>query len=210
MSPKKSDATTEEKIISAAVYEFSEHGYHGSRIDTIAKRAQINKAMIYYHYKGKEALYEHVLEGTVNGIYEAVSGLIPAAAPERNDLEELIRGYSRHLATIEAERIRIMIREISSGGKYFKKITLPKLIAPVLASVVKMFDEGKKNGVFRDVDSLYSIFPVIGSIVFFNILRVAMKDTPLSEVLFTENAASDYTENLIKILTSGLFAGEGK
>ncbi len=38
----------------------------------------------------------------------------------------------------EAERVRIIIREISSGGKYFKKITVPKLIAPVISSVVKM------------------------------------------------------------------------
>jgi len=210
MSPKKSDTTTEEKILSAAVYEFAEHGYHGSRIDNIAKRGKINKAMIYYHYKGKEALYEHVLASTVSGIYDTVAGLLPETPPEQNDLEELIRGYSNHLATIEGERIRIMIREIASGGKYFRKITVPKLIAPVLASVVKMFDEGKKSGIFRDIDSLYSIIPVIGSIVFFNILRVAMKDTPLSDVLFKENASVDYTENLIKILRSGLFAEVGK
>ncbi len=34
--------------------EFADNGFHGARIDSIARKAKVNKAMIYYHFKGKE------------------------------------------------------------------------------------------------------------------------------------------------------------
>ena len=93
--------STVEKITEAAIAEFSQYGFDGSRIDRIAKKAKINKAMIYYHFKGKEALYEHTLTGIVTAIYERVSPFIPEDASSPEELTNLIRGYSAYLGTID-------------------------------------------------------------------------------------------------------------
>ena len=66
--------STEEKIIASALAEFAEHGYEGARVDRIADRAGVNKAMIYYHYKGKENLYEKIIRDTAEGIYALITG----------------------------------------------------------------------------------------------------------------------------------------
>ena len=54
---------TSASILAAAVKEFTEKGYSGARIDSIAARAGANKRMIYHYFGDKEALYLAVLEG---------------------------------------------------------------------------------------------------------------------------------------------------
>ena len=48
---------TSAAILAAAVKEFTEKGYSGARIDSIAARAGANKRMIYHYFGDKEALY---------------------------------------------------------------------------------------------------------------------------------------------------------
>ena len=133
----KSDKTGSiEKIIEAAIIEFATYGYDGARIDRIADEAEINKAMIYYHFKGKEALYCHILITVVDGIYSNVMRLVDERLPPDRNLENLVRGYARYLNDFPENYLRIMIREIASGGKYFKKITVPRLIQPVMEMVM--------------------------------------------------------------------------
>jgi TetR/AcrR family transcriptional regulator len=49
---------TQERIIDAALVEFSEHGYAGARISAIASRAGVNQQLISYYFDGKEGLYK--------------------------------------------------------------------------------------------------------------------------------------------------------
>ena len=56
-----------QKILSTAIHEFAEHGKAGARVDRIAERAGVNKAMIYYHFNSKDNLYaasiaEHITQ----------------------------------------------------------------------------------------------------------------------------------------------------
>ncbi|MCW3610646.1 TetR/AcrR family transcriptional regulator [Burkholderia cenocepacia] len=53
---------TQAKIIAAAKGEFAKVGLGGARIDTIAEKAGVNKRMIYEYFKGKEELFQTVLE----------------------------------------------------------------------------------------------------------------------------------------------------
>jgi AcrR family transcriptional regulator len=55
---RKRDAErTQERILDAALVEFSEHGYAGARISAIANRAGVNQQLISYYFDGKEGLY---------------------------------------------------------------------------------------------------------------------------------------------------------
>src|SRR5207245_1457581 len=55
-------AATKDRILKAAIHEFTESGFAGTRVDEIAARAQCNKALLYQYYGDKEALFKHVLE----------------------------------------------------------------------------------------------------------------------------------------------------
>src|SRR5512138_875679 len=50
-----------ERLWDAARTEFSQRGYHGARVQGIARRAGCNVALLYRHWTSKRALYLDVL-----------------------------------------------------------------------------------------------------------------------------------------------------
>lgn len=50
-----------ERILNAAFKEFAAKGFAGARVDQIARRAGINKRMLYHYFGDKEALFRQVL-----------------------------------------------------------------------------------------------------------------------------------------------------
>ena len=52
---------TRERILSAALKEFAANGFAGARVDVIARRAAINKRMLYHYFGDKEHLFREVL-----------------------------------------------------------------------------------------------------------------------------------------------------
>ncbi len=56
------ELTTEQKILNAAIEIFVKDGYDGARMQAIADKAEINKAMLHYYFRSKELLFEKVFE----------------------------------------------------------------------------------------------------------------------------------------------------
>jgi AcrR family transcriptional regulator len=54
-------ARTRARILSAALKEFAANGFTGARVDAIARRAAINKRMLYHYFGNKERLFREVL-----------------------------------------------------------------------------------------------------------------------------------------------------
>src|SRR6267142_2800272 len=52
---------TRERILAAALKEFSAKGFAGARVDRIARRARINKRMLYHYFGNKEHLFREIL-----------------------------------------------------------------------------------------------------------------------------------------------------
>jgi AcrR family transcriptional regulator len=52
----------QERILAAALAEFSAHGFAGARVDRIARRARINKRMLYHYFGDKEDLFRAILQ----------------------------------------------------------------------------------------------------------------------------------------------------
>jgi AcrR family transcriptional regulator len=50
-----------ERILRAAFREFASNGFAGARVDSIARRAAINKRMLYHYFGHKEDLFREVL-----------------------------------------------------------------------------------------------------------------------------------------------------
>ncbi len=61
---------TRERILDAALTEFSAHGIAGARVDRIAATAGCNKNLIYIYFENKETLFATVLRKHLTGAYE--------------------------------------------------------------------------------------------------------------------------------------------
>jgi TetR/AcrR family transcriptional regulator len=75
---------TQVRILEVAIAEFSAKGFAGARIEQIARIADVNKQVLYYYFKSKEALYDAVL---------ARMSAISIAAVERARNEVAERGF---------------------------------------------------------------------------------------------------------------------
>src|SRR5512142_2159568 len=64
------------RLWAAARAEFSVRGYHGARVQGIARRAGCNVALLYRHWASKKALYLEVLRSVWTGKSEAIASLL--------------------------------------------------------------------------------------------------------------------------------------
>jgi AcrR family transcriptional regulator len=61
----RNPARTRELLLAAALQEFAARGFAGARVDAIARRAAINKRMLYHYFGDKEALFREVLRSKI-------------------------------------------------------------------------------------------------------------------------------------------------
>jgi AcrR family transcriptional regulator len=126
---------TRARLFAAAAAEFAGHGFAGANVDRIARAARVNKAMIYYHFRSKAALYREIL----GDMFRAVSVRVHAVADARQAPEDKLRGFIQAIAAEAEARPHfppIWFREIAEGGTHLDQRTLLniKSIVDVLAA----------------------------------------------------------------------------
>jgi AcrR family transcriptional regulator len=152
-------------ILNAAALEFAERGYAGARVDRIARRAAVNKAMLYYHFKSKQQLYRTLLRRMFTRAAERLQaiGRSNAAPPAKinrviADLAALIQEHPFFPA--------IMLREVAEGGAHLDRATLLALAA-VPRAVAALVEEGIAAGAFRRVHPVFAYFSLMAPVVFY-------------------------------------------
>ena len=195
---------SKEKVIAAALEEFADRGYAGARIDTIAAKAKVNKAMIYYHFKSKEKLYEIIIKDNFEIITQKIREAAVMEGEPAEALYAVIRNYMTILDSFSINIFQILMRELASGGEVFKRAALPALSTTIFPLISRLIESAVKAKKIRDVNPYYTFLQVIGSIVFFNLLRIPMTGTDLGKMIFKENYLNEYCDNLLKIFKYGL------
>lgn len=121
--------TTEQKIFEAAHEVFTQKGMDGAKMQEIADRAGINKALLHYYYRSKEKLYEMVARAIINKAMPAIRQVIESELP----LEEKIRRFIGTYIDIISQNPYIPLFIISEINKHPERFfdailpaTLPK------------------------------------------------------------------------------------
>ena len=86
-------------ILKAAVREFAREGVAGARTDAIARSAGVNKALLYYYFKDKEALYDAVLDEVFAGVRAAIHTALSQRLPPRERLQTYVRAHFNYIAS---------------------------------------------------------------------------------------------------------------
>src|SRR5215470_4508194 len=162
---------TRAAILKAALKEFSEEGVSGARTDEIARRAGVNKALLYYYFKDKEGLYAAALEQVFSGLHERVWSVL-----ERSELpprERLLLYAQTHFDYIASEPVypRLVQREFMRSGKRTLTPVGSRIMErhgkPLYNRLQELIHEGIAAGDFRSVDPLQTVTSIIATIVFY-------------------------------------------
>jgi TetR/AcrR family transcriptional regulator len=62
LRPVRDPQRTRDRILAAALAEFSAEGFAGARVARIARRARINKRMLYHYFGNKEDLFREIFD----------------------------------------------------------------------------------------------------------------------------------------------------
>jgi len=153
------------RILDAAACVFSEVGFSGARVDEIAERAGVNKAMIYYHIGNKDALYAEVIQNVIGNTAETIARKIKDIHDPEEKLRIYIRSFARNLDE-NPQVAPIMMREVASGGRH-----LPEVVARDIFRIVNMLREilreGVEKGSFVETIPFLIHIMVIGAMITF-------------------------------------------
>lgn len=78
---KELEASTEQRIIDAARKVFTQHGFHGARMQEIADEAGINKALLHYYFRSKEKLFDVIFIDLLGKFQAAFQGIFASDKP---------------------------------------------------------------------------------------------------------------------------------
>jgi TetR/AcrR family transcriptional regulator len=152
-------------VFAAAAEEFATHGYAGANMDRVARAARLNKAMIYYHFGSKAALYRAILRD----MFDAVAVRVEAVAGATDAPDEKVRRFVETIADEAAARPHfppIWLREVAEGGEHVDTATL-EYARSVLAALARIIEQGRAAGRFQAANPLLVHGGIIAPLMFF-------------------------------------------
>lgn len=164
-----------EALLAAGADAFAAHGFAGTTVDLIARRARVNKAMIYYHFRSKQRLYLEI----VRRIFSEMDARTSAVAASSDTPPQKVAGFISAINAIADARPylpTLMMREILDGARHLDPDTL-RLLSRLPRTFGAILAQGQREGAFRETNPLITYFSLIAPIFFFRAsgpIRAAM------------------------------------
>jgi TetR/AcrR family transcriptional regulator len=156
--------TTREKIKAAATEIFLEKGYAAARMQEIADRAGANKAMIFYYFRSKDALFEAIIHEAFVEMFRLFSSFLEV---EDMPIEQLIpRLVHLHLQFLSenAHLPKMMARELHSGNPIPQQVLAQMIHGNGRQNIRRLQDKVQQaisQGQIRNVDAKHVLWNII-------------------------------------------------
>jgi AcrR family transcriptional regulator len=115
----KRSAERRDAILAAALDEFAARGFAATRLDDVARHADVAKGTIYLHFADKEALFEELIRLELGPVVSAVEQASHIEIPLRQFTDQLIEIFVR--GVFETRR-KDVIRLVITEGPRFPKL----------------------------------------------------------------------------------------
>lgn len=151
------------RILAAARSEFAENGLAGTRLDTVAQLAGVDKRLIYYYFKNKESLFLEVLIDAMTHIRTEETKLKLLDLEPVEAVRTLIR-FSWDYYLANPEFIRLINTENLHRAKHLAMSDrIQHINRPLVEMLGTVLERGRRAGVFRGgVDPLQLYLSMVG------------------------------------------------
>lgn len=155
------DENTEYQILNAAKQVFQTKGMDGARMQEIANKAGINKAMLHYYYRSKQLLFEAVFKNA----FSLLAPQLNAILNDDSTIEEKIKNFTSNYISFIIKHPYLpnfIIQELNRNEDFILKIK-NNTGFPNLEKFKKQVNIEVEKGILR---------PISGEQLFINILSL--------------------------------------
>lgn len=185
--PRPAEDSSPRAILHAAEALFSEQGFDATSVNAIARRAQVSKANVFYHFGSKRELYLSVLRSaceTSNRLLLAQATDSRTAYPQR-----LSEFAARHLGALLAtpQSTWLVLRGLVEDTGQDAGALAGHVFGANFERLVGLIREGQQGGFIRaELDPALVALLLVGTDVFFFQTREVLRHFP--SVDFAEDA----------------------
>lgn len=195
---------TEEEILNAAKEVFQQKGMAGARMQEIADKAKINKALLHYYYRSKQLLFEAVFKNA----FRLLAPQIGKILNDDTELFDKIRNFTDSYVSFVIKHPYLpnfVIQELNSNPEFVLKLRAETSFPSTEKFKLQVLDSIEKGEIKPiDADQLLiniislNIFPFIGTPLLMALINVDKKKyDQLLQNRKTE--AADFIINSIKM-----------
>jgi TetR/AcrR family transcriptional regulator len=181
---------TRAAILQAAVQEFAQEGMAGARIDAIAKAAGVNKALLYYYFQDKEALYGAALDYVFGQLSDRMMEVLDRDLPPAEKIRAYLGTYFDFIASHAYYRSLVQreMMRAGHGSPHMPRIG-KRYFQPLFMRLSEVLRAGIARGDFRPVDPVHFIPSMIALVVFYFTSAPVMKAVTGFDPLSPERVA---------------------
>jgi AcrR family transcriptional regulator len=191
---------TQASILAAATAEFTAKGLGGARVDEIARRARVNKRMIYHYFGDKDGLYLAVLEAAYAGIRTAELGLRLSDKNPVEGMRELVLFTWRYFID-HPEFLSLLGTENLHRAAYLKKSRkIRDLHSPLVGMIADLLERGAKQGVFRRNVDPVELYISIAALGFFYMSNRFTLSTIFGRDLIAPESLADRGKHIVEVV----------
>jgi TetR/AcrR family transcriptional regulator len=152
-----------EAILDAARQEFAARGFGAARVATLASRAKVNKALIYYYFGSKLGLYREMIRQGMTSFVTTLRTVAEGPGSAEAKVSRWVEALAQHLDD-NPSLPPILLRELADGGVHLDNDTLRHMttMVPMIAGILA---QGRREGVFGEADPIALHFMLLGSLV---------------------------------------------
>ena len=154
-----------DRLLAAAAREFAARGFAGASVDRIAAAAGLNKAMIYYHFKSKAALYREIIRDMFDAFGRRAADVAAASAPPAEKIRAYVDAFAAEAAA-HPHFPPIWFREVAEGGAHLDDATVGDM-AVIVQSLAAIIQEGVDARQFSPINPLLVHAGIIAPVLFF-------------------------------------------
>lgn len=119
--PKESNKVRAQQILEAAEAVLTEQGYEGLTAKAVAKRAGVNKALVFYYWGSTAELFDRVLERYYARHRQALEEAFSAEGSLDERIHHIIDTYLDHMET-NRSYVRLVQQQVAGRGPHLPTV----------------------------------------------------------------------------------------